>query len=172
MFGVLVIILCPDRVAVLDFSTGEVQGIAHSFFARFGSCSARGERHPISSASSGEGGTCSERGKKNERETRKLRCAKPSAPKSSRQRMKPILDWTKSKAEAYTPGAARSAPSRLHSVFAFSPGISETACCGRRSGSQPPFDACFGHQRSLLPTAFPNRIYVVSIQGDDVRFGS
>ena len=38
--------------------------------------------------------------KKCERETRKLRCAKPSAPKSSRRRMKPILDWTKSKAEA------------------------------------------------------------------------
>ena len=44
--------------------------------------------------------------KKNERETRKLRCAKPSAPKSSRRRMKPILDRTKSKAEAYGPGAA------------------------------------------------------------------
>src|SRR6516165_10393524 len=44
--------------------------------------------------------------KKSERETRKLRCAKPSAPKSSRGRMKPILDWTKSNAEAYAPGAA------------------------------------------------------------------
>jgi len=43
--------------------------------------------------------------KKSERETRKLRCAKPSAPKSSRRRMKPILE-RKSKAEAYAPGAA------------------------------------------------------------------
>ena len=37
--------------------------------------------------------------KKSQRETRKLRCAKPSAPKSSRRRMKPILDRTKSKAD-------------------------------------------------------------------------
>jgi hypothetical protein len=37
--------------------------------------------------------------KKSERETRKPRCAKPSAPKRS-QRMKPILHWKKSKAEA------------------------------------------------------------------------
>jgi hypothetical protein len=58
----------------------------------------------------------------------------------------------------------RRAPSRLHSVFAFLAGISETACCGRRSGSQPPFDARFGHERSPLPTAFSNRIYGVSIK--------
>src|SRR6516225_8445643 len=57
--------------------------------------------------------------KKSERETRKLRCAKPSAPKSSRRRMKPILDRTKSKAEAYAPAQRGKAPSRLHSVFAF-----------------------------------------------------
>jgi hypothetical protein len=44
--------------------------------------------------------------RKSESKTRKLRCAKPSAPKPSRRRMKPILDWTKSKAEAYAPGAA------------------------------------------------------------------
>jgi hypothetical protein len=44
--------------------------------------------------------------KKSERETKKLRCAKPSAPKSSRRRMKPILDRTKSKAEAYAASAA------------------------------------------------------------------
>src|SRR6516162_8746435 len=44
--------------------------------------------------------------KKSERETRKLRCAKPSAPKLSRRRMKPILYRTKSKAKAYAPGAA------------------------------------------------------------------
>ena len=75
--------------------------------------------------------------KKSERETRKLRCAKPSAPKSSRRRMKPILDRTKSKAEAYAPGAAPKGT--FPSPFQFSPflaGISETACCGRRSGSQ------------------------------------
>ena len=101
--------------------------------------------------------------KKRERETRKLRCAKPSAPKSSRRRMKPILHWTKSKAEAYTPRTAPT-PSWLHSVFAFLAGISETACCGRRSGSQPPFDARFSHERSLLPAAFSNRIYGVSIK--------
>src|SRR6516165_9744719 len=39
--------------------------------------------------------------KKSERETRKLRCAKPSAPKSSRRRMKPLLDRTKSKADQH-----------------------------------------------------------------------
>src|SRR5215469_13745986 len=38
--------------------------------------------------------------RKNERETKKPRCAKPSAPKRSRRRMKPILHWKKSKAEA------------------------------------------------------------------------
>jgi hypothetical protein len=38
--------------------------------------------------------------RKSERETRKLGCAKPSAPKPRRRRMKPILNWTKSKAEA------------------------------------------------------------------------
>jgi len=32
--------------------------------------------------------------RKSKSETRKLRCAKPSAPKPSRRRMKPILDWT------------------------------------------------------------------------------
>jgi hypothetical protein len=88
MFGVLVIILCPDRVAVLDFSTGEVQGIAHSFFARFGSCSARGERHPISSASSGEGGTCSERGKKRKRDE------KTALRKAQRAEVEPPTDET------------------------------------------------------------------------------
>ena len=44
--------------------------------------------------------------KKSEKETRKPRCAKPSTPKSRRRRMKPILDRTKSKAEAYTRRAA------------------------------------------------------------------
>src|SRR5689334_13311551 len=38
--------------------------------------------------------------RKSERKTRKPRCAKPSAPKRSRRRMKPILHWKKSKAEA------------------------------------------------------------------------
>jgi hypothetical protein len=38
--------------------------------------------------------------RKSERETRKPRCAKPSAPKQSRRRMKPILHRKKSKAEA------------------------------------------------------------------------
>src|SRR5690348_11932553 len=38
--------------------------------------------------------------RKSERETRKPRCAKPSALKRSRRRMKPILHWEKSKAEA------------------------------------------------------------------------
>ena len=79
--------------------------------------------------------------------------------------MKPILDRTKSKAEAYAPGAAPKGT--FPSPFQFSPflaGISETACCGRRSGCQPPFDARFGHERSLLATAFFNRIYVVSIK--------
>jgi len=71
--------------------------------------------------------------------------------------MKPILSWTKSKAEAYTPGAAPFS-------FRFLAGISETAGSGRRSGSQPPFDARCGHERSLLPTAFSNRIYGVSIK--------
>jgi hypothetical protein len=33
--------------------------------------------------------------RKSERETRKLRCAKPSATKPSRRRIKPILNWTK-----------------------------------------------------------------------------
>ena len=171
MFGVLVVILCPDRVADLGFSTGERQAPLIVSLRVLGAVrlGASDTRFPALRAARAARARSEE---KNERETRKLRCAKPSAPKSSRQRMKPILDWTKSKAEAYAPGAARRAPSRLHSVFAFSAGISETACCGRRSGSQPPFDACFGHQRSLLPTAFPNRIYVVSIQGDDVRFGS
>src|SRR6516164_9403240 len=51
--------------------------------------------------------------KKCERETRKLRCAKPSAPKSSRRRMKPILDWTKSKAAEYDDGPGL--PSDSHS---------------------------------------------------------
>jgi hypothetical protein len=44
--------------------------------------------------------------RKSEREMRKLRCAKPSAPKPSRRRMKPTLNWTKSKVESYAPGAA------------------------------------------------------------------
>src|SRR5262249_46718227 len=38
--------------------------------------------------------------RKSERETRKPRCAKPSTPKRSRRRMKPILHRKKSKAEA------------------------------------------------------------------------
>jgi hypothetical protein len=33
-----------------------------------------------------------------------------------------------------------------------------------RSGSRRPFDALFGHERSLLPTALCNRIYVVSMK--------
>jgi hypothetical protein len=41
--------------------------------------------------------------RKSERETRKLRCAKPSAPKPRRRRMKPTLNWSKSKAEAACP---------------------------------------------------------------------
>ncbi len=40
--------------------------------------------------------------RKSERKTRELRCAKPSAPKPSRRRMKPILHWRKSKVEAWT----------------------------------------------------------------------
>jgi len=38
----------------------------------------------------------------NERRTGKLRCAKPSAPKSRRRRMKPLLHRRKSKADAPT----------------------------------------------------------------------
>src|SRR6516165_1287915 len=38
----------------------------------------------------------------NERRTGKLRCAKPSAPKSGRRRMKPLLHRRKSKADAPT----------------------------------------------------------------------
>src|SRR5215831_19181616 len=68
--------------------------------------------------------------KKSERETRKLRCAKPSAPKSSRRRMKPILDRTKSKAEAYAPGAAPKGTFPSPFGLPFLTGISETACCG------------------------------------------
>jgi hypothetical protein len=51
--------------------------------------------------------------RKSEGETRKLRCAKPSAPKSSRRRMKPILDRTKSKAEAYARAQHRRASTSL-----------------------------------------------------------
>src|SRR5262249_34943081 len=40
--------------------------------------------------------------RKSERETKKPRCAKPSAPKRSRRRMEPILHWRKSKADAQT----------------------------------------------------------------------
>jgi hypothetical protein len=54
--------------------------------------------------------------------------------------MKPILDWTKSKAEAYAPG-------RSNSVFAFLAEISEIARCGRRSGGQPPFDVTSNETR-------------------------
>jgi hypothetical protein len=46
--------------------------------------------------------------------------------------MKPTLNWTKSKVEAYAPGAA----------IQYSPfwlNFSEIACCGRRSSGQPPF---------------------------------
>jgi hypothetical protein len=57
--------------------------------------------------------------------------------------MKPILDRTKSKAEAYAPAQHRGTP----------------------------FDARFGHERSLLPTAFSNRIYVVSIKATICALG-
>ena len=56
--------------------------------------------------------------KKSERETRKLRCAKPSAPELIRRRMKPVLDRTKSRAKAYAPGAA---PQALPVSIQFSP---------------------------------------------------
>jgi hypothetical protein len=49
MFGVLVVVLCPDRVADLGFSAGEAPDTARSFFARFES---RGGRHSMSTASS------------------------------------------------------------------------------------------------------------------------
>jgi hypothetical protein len=37
--------------------------------------------------------------RKSKRRTRELRCANPSAPKSNRRRMKPILHWRKGKAD-------------------------------------------------------------------------
>src|SRR5262249_15839594 len=49
-----------------------------------------------------------------ERETRKPRCAKPSAPKRSRRRMKPILHWKKSKAEALFAVQADGLRSAIH----------------------------------------------------------
>ena len=52
--------------------------------------------------------------------------------------MKPTLNWTKSKAEAYAPGAA---------IRRFLVGISEAACCGRRSVDQPPFDVTSNETR-------------------------
>ena len=110
--------------------------------------------------------------KKSERETRKLRCAKPRALKSSRRRMKPILSWTKSKAEAYTASAAPKGTFPAPFSFAFLAGILETACGGRRSSSQPPLDARFSHERSLLPAAFSNPNLRGVYQGDDVRVKS
>jgi hypothetical protein len=67
--------------------------------------------------------------KKSERETRKPRCAKPSTPKLGRRRMKPVLDWTKSKAEAHTRRAARARGWRhahyfSHDALATSPFLS------------------------------------------------
>ena len=57
-------------------------------------------------------------------EKKRKRDEKTALRKAQRAEVEPptdetILDWTKSKAEAYAPGAARRAPSRLHSVFAF-----------------------------------------------------
>ena len=49
-----------------------------------------------------------------ERETRKPRCAKRSAPKRSRQRMKPILHWKKNKAEALFAVQADELRSAIH----------------------------------------------------------
>ena len=50
MFGVLVIILCPNHVA--DLRHGRALDTVHSFSARFESSSARGEWHSMSTASS------------------------------------------------------------------------------------------------------------------------
>ena len=93
--------------------------------------------------------------KKSESETRKLRCAKPSAPKSSRRRMKPILDRTKSKAEAYAPGAAPKGT--FPSPFSFRLFWLEFQRLPAVEGApavKPPFDVRFGHERLLLVTAF------------------
>jgi hypothetical protein len=53
--------------------------------------------------------------------------------------MKPTRNWTKSKVEAFAPGAAIS--------IRFLAGISQIACCGRRSGGQPPFDVTSNETR-------------------------
>ena len=63
---------------------------------------------------------------KKRKKDEKTALRKAQRPKPSRRRMKPILDWTKSKAEAYAPGAA---PIQF---FAFLAGISEIASCGSR----------------------------------------
>ena len=54
MFGVLVIVLCSDRVADLRFSAGERQIPFIVFFAHFENLSTRGGRHPVSTASSAQ----------------------------------------------------------------------------------------------------------------------
>ena len=85
--------------------------------------------------------------RKSERKTRKLRCAKPSAPKPSRRRMKPILDWMKSKAEAYAPGAAPIQFSPFELEFQRLPAVEGAPAVSRRSifandtrtrGQEPP----------------------------------
>jgi hypothetical protein len=47
MFGVLVVVFCPDYVAALGFSLGERTDTAHSFFARCESPSVRGGAHSM-----------------------------------------------------------------------------------------------------------------------------
>jgi hypothetical protein len=92
--------------------------------------------------------------KKSERETRKLRCAKPSAPKASRRRMKPILDRTKSKAEAYAPGAAPKDTFPLHSVLAFFSWNFRDCLLWKALRQSAAVRCALGLERSLLPTAF------------------
>jgi hypothetical protein len=74
--------------------------------------------------------------------------------------MKTILDRTKSKAETYAPSTAPKGT--FPSPFNFRPFRLEFQNCllCKALRHQPPFDARFGHERSLLPTAF----YVVSIK--------
>jgi len=54
MFGVLVVILCPDCVAASELQRGQAPNTARSFFARFESLSARGGRRWMSTDSSGQ----------------------------------------------------------------------------------------------------------------------
>jgi len=90
--------------------------------------------------------------RKSERETRKLRCAKPSAPKPSRRRMKPTLNWTKSKAEAYAPGH--------FALTARVAGLScGTAACWKRvSPRRLPASASHARQQSLVRSAHPQTL--------------